>query len=246
MAPIIQDAWTAIQAGLFAGESICWVGQPNTNVNFHKDDALLIPVSLLWGGYMMFCEAVMLFWSHNTRVSLMLFGIPFVVYGQYLIWGRFFYAAWKKKRTFYAVTNRRVIVVQDGWRRQSAVADLDSLPSSILENGPNGTGTVRFAKWQTEHPGCQKLGWTRFDLMAIGNVPTLVDIDNADFVYRLVSDLQKKTRTSEAELQAQDDLVTPSIPRRTFLNDEDSPSVPYIMGRRLARLFRRDADVDFR
>jgi hypothetical protein len=34
--------------------------------------------------------------------------------------GGFLYAAWKKKRTHYAVTNRRVIVVQDGWKRQMA------------------------------------------------------------------------------------------------------------------------------
>jgi hypothetical protein len=196
MASINQDARSVIQPGLFAGESICWAGQPNTNVIFHKDDAFLIPVSLLWGGFMMFWEAVVagLFRSHDTWVLGMLFGIPFVIYAQCLIWARFLYAAWKKKRTFYAVTTRRVIVVQDGWQRQSAVANIDTLPNLMRENGPNGTGTVRFAKWQTEHPGCQPLGWTRFDVMAIGSVPTFVDIDDVDSVYQLVSDLQKKAR----------------------------------------------------
>lgn len=182
----------------------------------------------------------------QRSLPALLLSTPLAIYAQYLIWGRFFYAAWKKKHTFYAVTNRRVIVVQNGLRRQSAVADLKTLPLLILENRPNGTGTVRFARWQTEHPGRQLLGWTRFDLMAIGNVPTLVDIDNADFVYRLVSDLQKKGRAGEAELHAQDDLVTASIPDRAFQNDEEFPSALYIMGRRLGRLFRRDADGDFR
>lgn len=251
MAPINRDAWSVIQAGLFPGESICWAGQPNTNVIFHKDDVWMIPLALGWSVIPMIGEAGVIgalwsgHWSPNG-IMFSLFCTPFAIYAQYLIWARFLYAAWKKKRTFYAVTNRRVIVVQDGWRRRSAVADLETLPSPILENGPNETGTVRFAKWQTEHPGCQQLGWTRFDLMAIGNVPTLVDIDNADFVYRLVSDLQKKARPTEAELHTQNGLVTPSIPRRPFQNDEDFPLVPYMIGRRLRRLFRRDADRDFR
>ena len=47
----------------------------------------------------------------------MLWGIPFVVAGQYLIWGRFFYDAWLKRRTYYALT---VIVVQNGWSRRMA------------------------------------------------------------------------------------------------------------------------------
>lgn len=251
MAPISQDAWSLIQPGLFAGESICWAGQPNTGVIFHKDDVWMIPLALGWSVTPIIGEAAVIgaLWSGHwspTEICVSLFCTPFAIYAQYLIWGRFLYAAWKKKRTFYAVTSRRVIVVQDGWRRRSAVVDLNTLPSLILENGPNGTGTVRFAKWQTEHQGCQLLGWTRFDLMAIGNVPTLVDVDNADFVYRLVSDLQKKARPSEAELQAQNGLVTASIPRRPFQNDEDFPSVPYIIGRRLRRLFYRDANGDYR
>lgn len=247
MARTNRDAWSVIQAGLLPRESICWAGQPKTDVIFHKDDWWMIPLTIGWSIIPMFGEAAVIetLWSGHwsqTGILFSLFCTPFATYAQYLIWGRFLYAAWKKKRTFYAVTNRRVIVVQDGWRRRSTVADLNTLPSLILENGPNGTGTVRFAKWQTEHPGCQQLGWTRFDLMAIGKVPTLVDIDNVDFVYRLVSDLQKKARPSEAELPTQNGLVTPGIPRRTFLSDEDFPLVPYIIGRRLRRLFRRDTD----
>jgi hypothetical protein len=196
MAPINQDAWRVIQPGLIAGESICWAGQPNTSVIFHKDDAFLIPVSLLWGGFMMFWEAVVAgpFRSHGPWVFGMLFGIPFVVYAQFLIWGRFLYAAWKKKRTFYAVTTRRVIVVQQVWRRQTASADIETLPTLTREKGSNGTGTLRFAKWEIEHPGAQQLGWTRFDVMALGIVPTFVDIDNVDSVYQMVSDLREKVR----------------------------------------------------
>lgn len=57
MEPVNQDAWRVVQPELLAGENICWSGQPNTSVTFHKDDSFLIPISLLWGGFMMFGEA---------------------------------------------------------------------------------------------------------------------------------------------------------------------------------------------
>jgi hypothetical protein len=146
------------------------------------------------GGFAMFWEAEVagLFRQGNPWVFGAVWGIPFLLFGQYLIWGRFLYAAWKKKRTFYAVTTRRVIVVQQGWQRRVASTYIDTLPTLARENRSNGTGTLRFAQWEVEHPRAQQLGWTRFDVMAIGRVPTFVDIDDVNSVYQLVSDLRGK------------------------------------------------------
>src|SRR2546425_847012 len=129
MLAISPDSVAAIQPELISGEGILWAGRPNTSTVFHKEDLFLIPFSLLWGGFAIFWEAgVSGYWGNSTRsgpwVFGMFWGIPFVLIGQYLIWGRFFYAAWKRKRTYYAVTNRRVIVVQNGWKRQMASAYL--------------------------------------------------------------------------------------------------------------------------
>jgi hypothetical protein len=41
---------------------------------------------------------------------MVLWGVPFVVIGQYMIWGRFLYDAWLKPRTYYGITNRRVLM----------------------------------------------------------------------------------------------------------------------------------------
>jgi hypothetical protein len=122
----------------------------------------------------------------------MLWGIPFVLIGQYMIWGRFLYMAWKKKRTHYALTNRRVIVVQNGWKREMASAYLDSLPTLMKEGGSNGRGTLRFA--QQDPMWSRGRGWSAWDAMAVGNVPTFVDIEDVDSVYRLVSDEREKSR----------------------------------------------------
>jgi len=197
---------TAIQPELTTGEGVVWAGQPNGAVFFHKEDAFLIPFSLLWGGFAIFWElGAAGFWGSNSRSGNpwlfgMLWGIPFVLIGQYMIWGRFFYTAWKKKRTYYAITNRRVIVVQNGWNRQMASAYLDSLPTLIKEGRSSGIGTLRFSQAESMWSG--RRGWGTWDGMTVGNVPTFVDIDDLDYVYRLISDLREMARTSKVPSSA--------------------------------------------
>ena len=201
MPQINQDSLMAVQPELTSGESVLWAGQPNPRTIFHRDDLYLIPFSLLWGGFAIFWEAgISGYWGSGPNAGKqwafgMLWGIPFVLAGQYIIWGRFLYAAWKKKRTHYAVTERRVIVVQNGWRRQMASAYVDTLPTLIKEGGSNGTGTLRFAQAESMWSG--RRGWGAWDGLSIGSVPTFLDVDDVDSVYRLVSDLRERTRATK-------------------------------------------------
>ena len=200
MALISQDSVAAIQPELLSGESIVWAGQPHAGVFLHKEDIFLIPFSLLWGGFAIVWEAgVSGYWGSNARSGEWLFGmvwgIPFVLIGQYMIWGRFLYAAWKKKRIHYALTTRRVIVVHNGWKREMSSAYLDNLPALIKEGGSNGIGTLRFAQQDSMWSG--RRGWGAWDSLAVGNVPTFMDIDDVDSVYRLVSDMREKTREAK-------------------------------------------------
>src|SRR3954469_22318729 len=121
MATIDQRSYEAVQPELTSGETVLWAGQPSPSVTFHKEDVYLVPFSLMWGGFAIFWESMVLFGGskgHANPISwfMALWGIPFIVIGQYLIWGRFITARLKKKRTFYALTNRRVITVYNGWR----------------------------------------------------------------------------------------------------------------------------------
>jgi hypothetical protein len=192
-----QDTVVEIQPELTSGESIIWSGQPSPSVFFHKEDLFLIPFSLLWGGFAIFWEAgVSGFWGFNNQRNGswsfgILWGIPFVLIGQYLIWGRFFFAVWLKRRTFYAVTNRRVLVVQNSWKRQMASAYIDTLPTLIKEGSSNGIGSLRFAQSQ---PAYGRAQWGAWNSLSVGDVPTFVDIPEVDTVYRLISDLREKGR----------------------------------------------------
>jgi hypothetical protein len=202
MPEINPESRSAIQPELLAGENILWAGQPNTGVIFRKDDLWLIPFSLMWGGFAIFWMAgASGFWPpshHSGRPWLfaVIWGTPFVLMGQYMIWGRFFYAAWKKRRTHYAVTDRRVVVVQNAWKRQVASADVDGLLSITTVEGRNGVGTLRFAPSGPLWSRRGGLGaWT---VMEVGIYPTFMDIDDVQSVYRLVSDLRERAPAPKA------------------------------------------------
>ena len=189
-----------VQPDLAPGETIAWSGQPNPRVIFHKEDLFLIPFSLLWGGFAIFWEAgVSGFWGNGTRgggwILGMIWGVPFVLVGQYLIWGRFVYDAWLKRCTYCAVTNRRVLVIQNAWGRKMVGAYLESLPTLTKEARDSGSGTLRFS---SNVPLFARRGWGPWNPMSAGDAPIFHDIDDLDHVYRLVSDLRERSRSSKS------------------------------------------------
>lgn len=196
-----QGSVVAVQPELLSGETIVWAGQPNTRVIFHKQDLYMVPFSLLWGGFAIFWEAsVSGLWESNGRPGIpwsfgMLWGIPFVVAGQYFIWGRFLYDAWLKRHTYYALTNRRVIVVQNGWSRRMASSYLNSLPNLVKEGGAKGVGTLRFN--QSDSLSSRQRQLAAWNALSVGDVPTFVDVEDVDSLYRLISEGRDGARATK-------------------------------------------------
>ena len=203
---IDQDSLAAIKAELTRGETVLWSGRPSTSVVFHVEDAFLVPFSLMWGGFAIFWEMdVTGHWGSSSSqagpsVFMALWGIPFVLIGQYLIWGRFVYAAWKKKRTYYAVTNRRIIVVQEGWTRKTVAAYIDTLPTVLKERRSGKYGTLRFAHPEPMWGRGGRSGWDAWNGMVIGNLPIFMDIEDVDSVYGVVSELREKATVARSNL----------------------------------------------
>jgi hypothetical protein len=190
------DVASKIQPELLSNESLLWTGRPNVGTIFHSDDWYAIPFSLLWGGFAIFWEAGVLgFWGKSPREApstfMMIWGVPFVVVGQYLIWGRFLYDAWLKRRTYYAITSRRILILQNGWKRKTSSTYLEGIPTIEREGGT--TGTLWFG---TKYPvmagrGQKTRSLSRF---TVGDVPVFADIDDVDAVYRLIDELREKSR----------------------------------------------------
>jgi hypothetical protein len=191
---------TQFQAELSTGENLLWTGMPNPEVIFHSDDWYLIPFSLLWGGFAIFWEAGVLgYWGNGAKggisTFMALWGIPFIVAGQYFIWGRFLVDAWLKRRTYYAVTNRRVLVLQDGWKRKTSSIYISSIPTVEREGLTQGTLWFGPKFPVIAGRGQKTRSMSRF---AIGDVPVFADIDDLESVYRLVLDMRDRAEQTKA------------------------------------------------
>jgi hypothetical protein len=191
---IDPEVSSKFQPELIAGESLLWMGKPNPRVIFHPEDLYIIPFSLLLGGFMIFAAIDELGYGGNCPRNATpnpgfnaRWNILFILFTQYMIWGRFIYYGWLKKRTYYAVTNRRVLVVREGWRRETSWMYVSDIPTITREGSM--TGTLWFGP---KYPlfGAyfnKRRSRSRFRIEA---EPVFVDIDDSDSVYRMVMDLR--------------------------------------------------------
>jgi hypothetical protein len=138
-AGVISDS---IQRQLDPGERVLWAGQPKQGLLLRGSDAFVIPFSFLWGGFAFFWE-----WSviqSGAPLLFVLWGVPFVLVGIYIVVGRFFVESWQRSTTHYAVTNERVLIV-DGLRKTTVRnAQLSGLADMSLSEHANGAGTITF------------------------------------------------------------------------------------------------------
>ncbi|TDK24076.1 PH domain-containing protein [Arthrobacter crusticola] len=169
----MNDAWNRLRPILRPGEQIYWVGQPDPRIHFTSADALLVPFSLMWGGFALVWETQAIL--KGAPIFFILWGVPFVLIGLYLIAGRFYVKRRRKLRTVYGLTNSRAIV-------SSSERSFDETPikdaSMRVNRSRNGRhvnvvfGTPRQASYQN----------TGLDLFSLGQgqVVAFYDVDDAD------------------------------------------------------------------
>jgi hypothetical protein len=190
------------QSELTPGEIVIWTGQPSTDVIFHVRDLYLIPFSLLWGGFAIFWElSVFGYWGfpqetvrHPISWFFLLWGIPFVIVGQYMIWGRFLFDWWRKKRTFYAVTDKRLLIVEEVCGRKLTSVRLTENTFLGKSTRRDGKGTLRFgipqATWNS---------WSYWGIFETDRRPSFRDIDEVERVYSIISGSQARREDAHRE-----------------------------------------------
>ncbi len=129
---------------LLSGEDVLWSGQPKQGLALSGKDALLIPFSLLWGGFAFFWNYMV--WTFPDAGQepdwfFRLWGLPFLLVGFYIMIGRFWHDAMLRKRLTYAITNQRVLVIRGS---NFTSLDIHRLPRIELSEHKDGTGTIEF------------------------------------------------------------------------------------------------------
>lgn len=133
----MDKPYDAFQRYLDPGERIVWAGGPRQGVIFSGRDIFLVPFSLMWGGFAIFWESTVVL--TGGPVFFALWGVPFVVVGLYLIFGRFIADAWVRSRTVYALTDQRALILrQTTGERLTAVMLRNAVQTQLTLHGARG------------------------------------------------------------------------------------------------------------
>jgi hypothetical protein len=174
-----------VRPQLLPNERIVWEGRPYTGMIFRPTDIFLIPFSLIWGGFALFWNVSA--WN-NSDLSFKLFGLPFLIVGFYVIFGRFLIDMGLRRNLTYFVTNKRILVERRSTGSNTKSLDINRLPALELDERSDGSGAIRFGTsggWLT---GNNFGMWQpTFD-----PTPQFIRISNVRFVYEII---QKQTES---------------------------------------------------
>lgn len=173
---------------LLAGESILWTGQPQQGLLFTSRDVLLIPFSVLWGGFAIFWESAVLFPRTIVRtvrphasppIIFPIVGLAFMLVGLFFIFGRFIVDAFIRRCMEYAVTNRRVLIIRSDPMNKFVSLNLERLPGLALSEGRSGRGTITFCETGSFWPRRGFSSW----IPSLDPTPRFLSIENARAVF---------------------------------------------------------------
>ncbi|HYM62759.1 MAG TPA: hypothetical protein VEZ11_17880 [Thermoanaerobaculia bacterium] len=105
-----HEAEQIVARELSPSERLLWSGRPPDGLMLRPSDALSIPLSLFWCGFIIFWEYKVFAADDEVSWSSVLWGVPFVLAGLYSLVGRFFTDALLRANTVCAITNERVII----------------------------------------------------------------------------------------------------------------------------------------
>lgn len=119
-------------------ERLVWTGKPKSGVIFRPLDVFLIPFSLLWCGFAIFWFIT----AAQASILFALFGIPFVIVGLMLVFGRFIIDSRYRKNTLYGLTNKRLIIKTGVFSSNIRSIDFSSMTNMEMVEKPDGSGSI--------------------------------------------------------------------------------------------------------
>jgi hypothetical protein len=162
-------------------ERLVWTGAPQRGLVLTGQDIFLVPFSLLWGGFALFWEAMVLMSGGPGFMAL--FGIPFVLIGLFMIFGRFLVDAMIRRGMVYGLTDRRAIVLRRAFGESVSTT---SLGGDIGLDRHGSVGTVRFGAQPSMFGFGASMGWSIW-IPSLSPVLRFLRIPDADRVYALAT-----------------------------------------------------------
>jgi hypothetical protein len=139
-----------LQPYLRPDERLLWSGRPDPDVVFSPRDVFLIPFSLMWGGFALFWEGAVI--VKGTNAFFIAWGVPFVLIGLYMIFGRFIAKKRWRRSAAYGLTDQRALVAVGA--RSVSDSPIKNTPTSVRRSRDGAHVTISFGSqsgWMRPH-----------------------------------------------------------------------------------------------
>ena len=170
---------TLFQNEMLKDEKIMWTGQPKKGFVLPGGYILLILFGFFFIGIGSFIEYVTIFQSFD--IFAMIFCLLFILLGLCLVFGVIIYRNYRTKRTYYAVTNQRIIILINSSNKKVESILINQIPVLKKTVKKDGSGTIQF-----ENTGYIGAGKNSYSVGAL-SFDNIIDVDA---VYRMISDLR--------------------------------------------------------
>jgi hypothetical protein len=193
---VLLDPAQELSRELNSGERLLWSGRPRQGFFFRSSDVFAIPFSLLWGGFAFFWEFMVLsHWPKNGAPNAVefifpLFGLPFVLIGIYIIFGRFFVDIKQRQNTIYGVTNQRIMIRTGLFTIARKSLNLRTLSDLTLEEKSDGYGIITFGPTHPYYSRFTFGGGSSWPFAARYAPPRFDTISEAKRVYEIIQQAQ--------------------------------------------------------
>lgn len=151
------DPSAVLHEALLSDEKVLWSGKPSISKMFNIIDWILIPVGIIWisiGIYgLTFIIASMnqtsTFADHEMfmqfmRIMALIISAIFSALGMYLLVCRFIVKVFIKSKTKYAITNRRILIIQKGIFNRIKSVETNTINHIEISKLKHGKGKIFF------------------------------------------------------------------------------------------------------
>ncbi len=148
MSNVVSNGGADLTAGIIAshllpGEQLLWAGRPKQGFVFRASDFWVVPFMICWStlGVYFFISLIK---QEGASVELLVFELPFLFFGGYMLFGRFWIDAKARSRTYYGVTDQRGLIISGLLFSQTRSIYLKGLLETQFTMRSDGTGTIEF------------------------------------------------------------------------------------------------------
>lgn len=123
---------------ILADETILWKGKPEKGNIITRKETIMFPFSLMVCIFSVFWEYMAL---QSGVPFFAIWGLPIVAIGLYMLIGRHIQTAFLRNKTFYVITNKKLLIKKGNKINLYNGCDL---PPMEVEIHKNGNGTILF------------------------------------------------------------------------------------------------------